>query len=160
MCRTFQCMKAYVEFEISEGAYDISCPDAQCSSQGVLQQDEIRRLGGNELLEKHQKYRLNRGQHFFCSAILHEDWPWLFFIEVELDKNRTWCPRAGCETVCRLCPAQPCSPQCVLCPSCSTDFCSNCKLKWHEGKCVQQTFSKPEYRAWFQERPVRSTGNV
>uniref|UniRef100_A0AAR5P396 RBR-type E3 ubiquitin transferase n=1 Tax=Dendroctonus ponderosae TaxID=77166 RepID=A0AAR5P396_DENPD len=111
-------MKAYVEFEISQGAYDISCPDAQCSSQGVLQQDEIRRLGGNELLEKHQKYRLNR--------------------EVELDKNRTWCPRAGCETVCRLCPAQPCSPQCVLCPTCSTDFCSNCKLEWHEGASCEE----------------------
>lgn len=55
-------MKAYVEFEISEGAYDISCPDAQCSSQGVLQLDEIKRLAGNELLEKHQKYRLNRGK--------------------------------------------------------------------------------------------------
>ncbi|ERL87755.1 hypothetical protein D910_05144 [Dendroctonus ponderosae] len=113
-----KCMKAYVEFEISQGAYDISCPDAQCSSQGVLQQDEIRRLGGNELLEKHQKYRLNR--------------------EVELDKNRTWCPRAGCETVCRLCPAQPCSPQCVLCPTCSTDFCSNCKLEWHEGASCEE----------------------
>lgn len=54
-------MKAYVEFEIAEGAYDISCPDAQCPSQGVLQQDEIKRLAGNELLDKHNKYRLNRG---------------------------------------------------------------------------------------------------
>ncbi|KAL1517841.1 hypothetical protein ABEB36_001552 [Hypothenemus hampei] len=108
-----KCMQAYVEFEVSEGAYDISCPDAQCQSQGVLQLDEIKRLAGNELLEKHKKYRLNR--------------------EVELDKSRMWCPRAGCETVCQLCPSQPCSPQSVLCPTCSTDFCSNCKLEWHEG---------------------------
>lgn len=56
-------MKAYVEFEIAEGAYDISCPDAQCSSQGVLNQDEIERLVGSELLQKHKKYRLNRGKH-------------------------------------------------------------------------------------------------
>lgn len=55
-------MKAYVEFEISEGAYDISCPDAQCSSQGVLQLEEIKRLAGSDLLEKHKKYRLNRGK--------------------------------------------------------------------------------------------------
>ncbi|CAG9761572.1 unnamed protein product [Ceutorhynchus assimilis] len=108
-----KCMKAYVEFEIAEGAYDISCPDAQCQFQGVLQQDEIKRLAGNDLLDKHKKYRLNR--------------------EVELDKSRMWCPRAGCETVCRLCPTQPCSPQSVLCPTCSTDFCSNCKLEWHLG---------------------------
>ncbi|XP_030755406.1 probable E3 ubiquitin-protein ligase RNF144A isoform X2 [Sitophilus oryzae] len=108
-----ECMKAYVEFEISEGAYDISCPDAQCPAQGVLQQDEIKRLAGNDLLEKHKKYRLNR--------------------EIELDKSRCWCPRAGCETVCSLCPSQPCSPQSVSCPTCSTDFCSSCKLEWHEG---------------------------
>lgn len=54
-------MKAYVEFEISEGAYDISCPDAQCPTQGVLNQEEIKRLAGQELLEKHKIYRLNRG---------------------------------------------------------------------------------------------------
>lgn len=54
-------MRAYVEFEIAEGAYDISCPDAQCPSQGVLQHDEIKRLAGVDLLEKHRKYRLNRG---------------------------------------------------------------------------------------------------
>ncbi|XP_066256393.1 E3 ubiquitin-protein ligase RNF144A-like isoform X1 [Euwallacea similis] len=113
-----KCMKAYVEFEISEGAYDISCPDAQCSSQGVLQQDEIKRLAGNALLDKHIKYRLNR--------------------EVELDKSRMWCPRAGCETVCRLCPTQPCAPQSVLCPTCSTDFCSNCKLEWHQGVTCEE----------------------
>lgn len=55
-------MKAYVEFEISEGAYDISCPDAQCPSSGVLHQEEIKRLAGNELVEKHKIYRLNRGK--------------------------------------------------------------------------------------------------
>lgn len=59
-------MKAYVEFEIAEGAYDISCPDAQCPAQGVLQQDEIKRLVGEELLEKHKKYRLNRGGSCTC----------------------------------------------------------------------------------------------
>lgn len=62
MLFTLQCMKAYVEFEISEGAYDISCPDAQCPSQGVLHQEEIRRLAGSELLDKHKTYRLNRGK--------------------------------------------------------------------------------------------------
>lgn len=58
----FQCMRAYVEFEIAEGAYDISCPDAQCPSQGILRQEEIKRLAGASLYEKHIKYRLNRGE--------------------------------------------------------------------------------------------------
>ncbi|KAG5898064.1 hypothetical protein JTB14_001770 [Gonioctena quinquepunctata] len=108
-----ECMQAYVQFEINEGAYDISCPDAQCPTQGVLIQEEIKRLAGSDLLEKHKKYRLNR--------------------EVELDKSRTWCPRAGCETVCTMCPTKRCTPQSIYCPTCTTDFCSNCKLEWHEG---------------------------
>lgn len=53
--------------------------------------------------------------------------------EIELDKSRTWCPRAGCETVCTLCPTQRCTPQSVHCPTCAVDFCSNCKLEWHAG---------------------------
>lgn len=55
-------MRIYVEFEIAQGAYDISCPDAQCPSKGVLHDDEIKRLAGSELFEKHKKYRLNRGK--------------------------------------------------------------------------------------------------
>ncbi|KAJ6640971.1 putative E3 ubiquitin-protein ligase, partial [Pseudolycoriella hygida] len=73
-----ECMVAYVEFEIMEGAYEISCPDALCPAQGILSLDEITKLSSSSLIDKHNRYRLNR--------------------EVELDKNRTWCPRAGCET--------------------------------------------------------------
>lgn len=57
-------MRTYVEFEIAAGAYHVSCPDTQCPSQGVLKQEEIKRLVGDELLEKHRKYRLNRGNNF------------------------------------------------------------------------------------------------
>lgn len=60
------------------------------------------------------------------------------FIEIELDKNRTWCPRAGCETVCTLCPSQRCLPQSVHCPTCTVDFCSNCKLEWHSGLTCEE----------------------
>lgn len=69
----------------------------------------------------------------------------LFFIlvtEIELDKNRTWCPRAGCETVCKLCPSQQCQPHSVHCPSCTTDFCSNCKFEWHEGLSCENNTKK------------------
>ncbi|KAH0812594.1 hypothetical protein GEV33_010197 [Tenebrio molitor] len=50
-----ECMRFYVKFEIAEGAYDISCPDAQCPSKGVLHEEEIKRLAGDDLFEKHKK---------------------------------------------------------------------------------------------------------
>lgn len=56
-------MKAYVEFEIQEGAYDISCPDALCPGQGILSiNNEISTLVTSELLERHKRFRLNRGR--------------------------------------------------------------------------------------------------
>lgn len=54
-------MKAYVEFEISEGAYELSCPDALCNSQGVVSLVEISLLASQSLVAKHHRYRLNRG---------------------------------------------------------------------------------------------------
>lgn len=59
---------------------------------------------------------------------------------MELDKNRTWCPKAGCETVCLVGPTTPeksvtsqqtavalIPPCAVHCPTCEDDFCSGCK---------------------------------
>jgi hypothetical protein len=54
-------MKAYVEFEISEGAYELSCPDALCNSQGIVSLAEISQLASQSLVAKHHRYRLNRG---------------------------------------------------------------------------------------------------
>jgi hypothetical protein len=54
-------MKAYVEFEISEGAYELSCPDALCNSQGIVSLAEISLLATPSLVAKHHRYRLNRG---------------------------------------------------------------------------------------------------
>lgn len=70
-------MKAYVEFEIAEGAYDISCPDAQCPSQGVLQINEVECLVGSRLVEKHRKYRLNRGKQNKIKAPINIKWIYL-----------------------------------------------------------------------------------
>lgn len=57
-------MQAYINFEIVEGAYDISCPDAQCPTQGVITLEEIEKFVEPNLVEKHKKYRLNRGKNF------------------------------------------------------------------------------------------------
>ncbi|TDG47072.1 hypothetical protein AWZ03_006509 [Drosophila navojoa] len=153
-----QCMRAYVDFEINEGAYEISCPDAKCPAQGAISLPEIANLTTTNLLKKHHRYRLNR--------------------EIELDKTRTWCPRAGCETICMvgssagtattaggaaatangangtglagsaICQmdespstsqsytpqqdgAQPLLSISVHCPSCKDEFCALCKKAYH-----------------------------
>ncbi|KAG8232984.1 hypothetical protein J437_LFUL012631 [Ladona fulva] len=125
-------MYSYVQFEIQAGAYDISCPDAQCSTQGVITMTEIETLVGSDLTEKHRRFRLYR--------------------EVDLDIRRVWCPVPGCDTVCTLplppsesstnvqvCQPKPqnpfcmCPPQRVVCPTCNFDFCSACRKPSHVG---------------------------
>lgn len=56
-------MKAYVEFEILEGAYEISCPDAMCPYQGIMDiEEDIAALASHDLMDKHKRFRLNRGK--------------------------------------------------------------------------------------------------
>ncbi|CAG2068907.1 unnamed protein product, partial [Timema podura] len=112
------CMKSYLEFEIQEAAYDISCPDALCEKQGVISLEEVENLVTEQLMDKHRRFRLDR--------------------EVDMDCSRSWCPRAGCETVCSVCPAGGCLPQSVHCPTCTSDFCSNCKGPWHPGLSCEE----------------------
>ncbi len=57
-----QCVRSYVEFEINQGAYSISCPDAQCEKQGIILLEEIESLVSLEYVEKHKRYRLNKGK--------------------------------------------------------------------------------------------------
>lgn len=65
-------MTAYVEFEILEGAYEISCPDAMCPTQGILTINEILLLASPNLMDKHLRYRLNRGKSLLLlNNIIH-----------------------------------------------------------------------------------------
>ena len=75
-------------------------------------------------------------------------------LEVELDKNRLWCPNRNCETICSVGPTdkpsssqtviqQPSSsllllPRSVLCPTCFLEFCSSCKkpVRLNAPKCL------------------------
>lgn len=149
-------MRAYIEFEILEGAYEISCPDAMCPAQGVVTMQEIAALTSSDLVLKHNRYRLNRGRNMIWNRgvdYVLTECP--FIAEVELDKNRTWCPRAGCDTVCMVDslnqPSSSATPAmisvitsspssssstgknatlvsyAVRCPTCEEEFCSACK---------------------------------
>lgn len=55
-------MRSYVEFEICNGAYEVSCPDAKCSTSAALSIDEISKLVNSNLLDKHIKFRINHGE--------------------------------------------------------------------------------------------------
>ncbi len=54
-------MQQYVAMEVSEGAYDISCPDPECDKNGVLQAAEIENFAGKEVADRHRIIRLNTG---------------------------------------------------------------------------------------------------
>ncbi|XP_063363118.1 E3 ubiquitin-protein ligase lubel isoform X1 [Cydia amplana] len=101
-----KCMKAYVEFEVCNGAYEVSCPDARCRVGAALALEEISLLVDASVMEKHLKFRLNH--------------------EVAMDANRAFCPRVGCDTVVSLRAASP-----AHCPTCRHDFCSQCNQEWH-----------------------------
>ena len=45
------------------GAYEISCPDSQCEKEAIFQLDEIEKIVGKELTEKHKTFRLNTGKY-------------------------------------------------------------------------------------------------
>ncbi|XP_041986481.1 uncharacterized protein LOC121738478 [Aricia agestis] len=108
-----KCMAAYVEFEVVNGAYEVSCPDARCGAGAALSLDELAALLPPELLEKHNKFRLNH--------------------EVAMDAMRAFCPRPGCDTVVQVRAASP-----AHCPTCRHDFCSQCNQEWHGGvSCAQ-----------------------
>jgi E3 ubiquitin-protein ligase RNF144 len=61
-------MAQYITVEVMSGAYDISCPDAECEKKGTLLISEMEELVGKELMDKHRNYRLNTGK-LFCANI-------------------------------------------------------------------------------------------
>jgi len=133
-CR--DCMQQYIIFEVMEGAYDISCPDPGCPTQGVLNQQQMELLTDKELMDKHRTFRLNT--------------------EVSLDAARTWCPSAGCDTICHICAGTKSQGVPVSCPTCVKEFCSLCSATWHPGlSCaengallVRQGGEAPDPFAW------------
>jgi len=110
-CR--DCMQQYITFEVMEGAYDISCPDPDCPTQGVLNQHQMEHLTDKDLVDKHRTFRLNT--------------------EVSMDAARTWCPSAGCDTICHICAGTKSQGVPVSCPTCDKEFCSLCSATWHPG---------------------------
>nr|XP_006819578.1 PREDICTED: probable E3 ubiquitin-protein ligase RNF144A-like [Saccoglossus kowalevskii] len=99
------CLKRYLTILITEGCVSIiTCPDASCKERGKLHSNEIKKLVAKDTYDKYLKYK--------------------FSLEVDRDPNRTWCPAAGCETVCHVCTGEFSKPKHVHCPTCGSSFCS------------------------------------
>ena len=50
-------MQQYIAFEVMEGAYDISCPDPACPSQGVLGTTQMEALTDKQVLVSNLRSR-------------------------------------------------------------------------------------------------------
>ncbi|ESP05337.1 hypothetical protein LOTGIDRAFT_181176, partial [Lottia gigantea] len=120
------CVRQYLSVMIKEGnVSDITCPDAQCKKHGSLEKHEIQKLVDKNMYERYKR---------LC-----------YMEEVDLDPNRTFCPEAGCETVCHVCSSrleENVSATPVQCPTCGLQFCSVCKSKWHASKSCDEAMSK------------------
>jgi hypothetical protein len=57
--------------EVMEAAYDISCPDSTCDKQGILALQEIESLVSTDLMEKHIKFRLDKGKKIYFLNSMH-----------------------------------------------------------------------------------------
>ncbi|XP_052257465.1 probable E3 ubiquitin-protein ligase RNF144A [Dreissena polymorpha] len=114
-----ECVQQYVMVMIYEGnVVSITCPDAQCRKQGKILFSEVKTLVDEKHFARYRKLKFQK--------------------EVDLDPDRTFCPEAGCETVCHVCSTSSSQafskPTPVDCPKCKLQFCSVCKSKWHHTK--------------------------
>lgn len=117
------CVRQYLVVMITEGnVLSITCPDAQCRKQGKILLQEIKNLVDDKSFSRYRKIRYQK--------------------EVDLDPHRTFCPEAGCETVCHVCSTSASDtinkPTPVDCPSCGLQFCSVCKSQWHHAKSCDE----------------------
>lgn len=118
------CVQQYLTVMVTEGnVQEITCPDALCKKQGKIDAPEIEKLVDKQLFMRYQRLT--------------------FLREVDQDPNRTFCPEAGCETVCHVCSApnaEAAVPSPVQCPTCGLQFCSVCKSKWHAPRSCDDAF--------------------
>ena len=117
------CLSHYLKVLVEEAkVIGIKCPHQECAEEMCEEDME-------ELLEERDFARLQQ---------------LVFLTEIRQDPNARWCPRPGCETVCRLNPSlSPSSSsssssssstsdaQRLECETCQFVFCSGCGLEYH-----------------------------
>jgi hypothetical protein len=94
----------------------IPCPDYQCECE--IPDEEIEWIVGKKLFEKYKKFQS------LC--------------ELRANPNTRWCPNPECDygKVWNL------EDEKIICDYCSTVYCQNCSLFWHEGKSCQDMLKR------------------
>ena len=54
-----KCIFKYLKTEIMKGAYEITCPDNNCKLKGIFSLNEIEKVAGSGLFDKHMDFRLD-----------------------------------------------------------------------------------------------------
>lgn len=126
-CFCKSCIQQYIEVMITDGSiFSITCPARSCKKHGVFGSSEIQKLINANLFDRYQRLRFER--------------------EVDLDPSRTFCSRAGCETVCYVSSPTDQAHVAILsprsrpvqCPACAYLFCAMCKEAWHDKKTCDE----------------------
>uniref|UniRef100_A0A8C8RNT8 E3 ubiquitin-protein ligase RNF144B n=1 Tax=Pelusios castaneus TaxID=367368 RepID=A0A8C8RNT8_9SAUR len=114
------CLKQYMQLAIREGCGSpITCPDMVCLNHGTLQEAEIACLVPVDQFQLYQRLKFER--------------------DIHLDPCRTWCPAAGCQTMCHAELSDSGQSVPVECPACHLKFCLSCKEGWHPERSCQET---------------------
>ena len=100
-----QCLKTWIESEISRKTVRIKCPSLACKK--VLKLEDIKPLASQDYFEKHKTD--------------------LEALKVVLDKNQAWCPAPDCSTVCQITNGSTRGN----CAKCAKEFCTQCRKDWH-----------------------------
>ena len=110
----FQCLKIWIESDITSKNPKIRCPSLNCLRKGsLLELKDIEKLVSNDNLEKHKSTLMD--------------------LEVSKSQNMVWCPKPDCNTACNF----PHQSNNAVCPTCFNDFCIKCLKDWHFGSPCQ-----------------------
>ena len=112
-----QCLKTWIESEISRNNPNIKCPSngLVCKGgQSVIKMEEIENIVSHDFLVKHK------------SALMD--------LKIAKNKNLIWCPRPDCNTACNVTDGSTNA----VCPTCFKDFCVRCLNDPHfESTCEE-----------------------
>ena len=112
-----QCLKTWIESEISRNNPNIKCPSngLVCKGgQSVIKMEEIENIVSHDFLVKHK------------SALMD--------LKIAKNKNLIWCPRPDCNTACNVIDGSTNA----VCPTCFKDFCVRCLNDPHfESTCEE-----------------------
>lgn len=122
------CVANYLNENINNGkVMDLKCPHGDCESKFARHDIEI--VSGSEIAEKYQKFYEN--------------------IEVNLDKNKKWCPAPNCGRVI----IKTSKRNHIVC-ECGFHMCFKCGEAWHGRVSCAKNYENL-YKDWASEKEIQ-----